>query len=277
MDAEYIPDPLTASELGLCMARQCDFMDDSAFMEQLLHEAPFYSCASSLDNSYSTSGTTAWSLPPDSIANGNFLQNDLSTSASPMDYQSGITSLDTMAEEVNEPEQRMSPERSANKKGSSPSVAKDLNSVIAQFPEPPAPGPTPKTQDPEQIPRLRCVTSKRRSKYKSTKTSSTISSDEENIQARPAHNKAERNYRRRLNSSFEKLLDMINLVALKNNTAQHDEETRKDLSKGDVLRLARHQLIAMEMENQRLREQLKQTRIGPQRAFSWSGVGPPSC
>jgi hypothetical protein len=103
-----------------------------------------------------------------------------------------------------------------------------------------------------------------------------MSSDDEAVRPLPAHNKAERNYRRRLNSSFEELLDVMNMVALRNNPAQHDEETIKDLSKGDVLRLARHQLISVEMENRRLREQLEQTMSGPQRAFSWSGVAPPS-
>jgi hypothetical protein len=85
-----------------------------------------------------------------------------------------------------------------------------------------------------------------------------------NSRLRSTHKKAESKSRRRLNSSFEKLLDAMKLVDPKNAASRQDAYSPREISKGDVLRLARHQLISLEMENRKLRVELHQARISPQ-------------
>jgi hypothetical protein len=125
----------------------------------------------------------------------------------------------------------------------------------------------------EQAPRLRSVKVKRRAKPKYGSTDGDGSSDSK-LKPWPAHNKAERNYRRRLNSSFEKLLDVMSLIRPNDAASQHDMESSREISKGDVLRLARHHLVSLETENRKLREELHWMRTQPQRACSWSGLAP---
>lgn len=281
---------MPATELGFGLTLHGDFMDDSAFVEQLLQEAQPYDFEPSLWNCYNASQMTPWSLPFDGMTYSNFYeQNDMSASASSVDYQSSIPSLNTLNSGTEDSHPTMSTEESPMSQHPGSPEMKNLSSVTMLSPEPTTLGSSSKdtfrveplatqfsaspvnTQSLEQPPRM----SNRRLKYKSRKATSNTSSDDDSVRvlSRPAHNKAERNYRQRLNSSFGKLLEVINIVAA-DSISLHDKEIGKNLSKSDILHLASLRLITIERENQRLREQLEQIRGVPQRATEWSRTEP---
>jgi hypothetical protein len=257
-------------------------MNGPQFLNHLSTASPANDYASSIDNAYTTSGPPSWSVPPTAMNYGQMLfeeQMSFPPSPAPDPTQTSLVHFQAGYRECEFPFEEpptaagAGPAFDATRRQSSAGSSDDVVSMNQNPTNVQSNEFTP--PHPSQAPRLRSVNAKRRakSKYGSPDGGEDDLSDT-SPKPRPAHNKAERNYRRRLNSSFEKLLDVMNLVAPEDVTSRHDAESSRELSKGDVLRLARHRLVALETENRRLREELRHTRIRPQRAFSWSGVAP---
>ena len=94
-----------------------------------------------------------------------------------------------------------------------------------------------------------------------TSSNSSASSDDESAEvdkARASHNVIERNYRRRLNNGFSRLLTVVKASS---STADDDNgrfsgngNTQRSWGKTDILNLARERLITMRTENEILKK-----------------------
>ena len=82
--------------------------------------------------------------------------------------------------------------------------------------------------------------------------------------ARANHNQIEKNYRGRLKRSFIRLQTAI-ISSETNSTDDMDDNDNhniRNLTKGDLLNLARRKIVKLGEENKALRNELRKTRVG---------------
>lgn len=74
------------------------------------------------------------------------------------------------------------------------------------------------------------------------------------------HNQVEKNYRNRLNVSYARLLDAVEITTPNNGEGIRREDRSQGLSKGNILGMATKRLLTLEAENQVLNIEVKRLK-----------------